>query len=58
MKIVSETEIYNYISKEELHNLNGMWVSDCVNLLLERGYHKDDAQTIAAFVYAKNQSSE
>jgi hypothetical protein len=35
-----------------------MWVSDCVNLLLDRGYHKDAAETIAAFVYAKNQSSE
>jgi hypothetical protein len=58
MKIVSEPEIYNYISKEELDSLNGMWVSDCVNLLLDRGYHKDAAETIAAFVYAKNQSSE
>ncbi len=58
MKIVSEPEIYNYISKEELDSLKGMWVSDCVNILLDRGYHKDAAETIAAFVYAKNQSSE
>ena len=43
---------------EKLDNLKGMWVTDCVNLLLERGYDEDAAKTIAAFVYAKNQSSE
>lgn len=58
MNIVSEPEIYNYISKEELDNLKGIWVTDCINLLLDKGYDKDVAKTIAAFVYAKNQSSE
>ena len=58
MELLSEEQIYNHISKEELNNLKGMWITDCINLLLENGYDKDIAETIAAFVYAKNQSSE
>lgn len=58
MKLVSEPEIYDYISKEELDGLKGVGYTDCVNTLLERGYEKDAAETIGAFVYAKNKSAE